>query len=196
MKAALTYENCCAPDRSAWRAWLQSNHQTSPGVWLVFYKKHSATPSVRYPEALEEALCFGWIDSIIKSVDDECYVRKFMPRNSNSTWSAVNLKLAAKLKAQGLMTEAGLAAMSNAHSTASVAVRKARVKRASIAVPAELKAALAKNKKARDYFECPAPSHRRMYLLWITSAKKDETRARRIKEAVQMLAGGKKLGMK
>ncbi len=196
MKAAPAYETCYVPDRASWRAWLKANHQISLGVWLVFYKKHTATPSVRYPEALEEALCFGWIDSIIKSVDDQRYVRKFTPRKPNSKWSAVNLKLVEKLKSDGLMTKAGLAAMNGAHSTASVAMREARVKSATIAVPPELDTALTKNKKAREYFESLAPSRRRLYLLWITSAKKDETRARRVKEAVETLSEGKELGMK
>lgn len=185
-----------APDRATWRAWLQKNHQTSTGVWLIFFKKHVPKPSIRYPEALEEALCFGWIDNIRKRLDDERYMQNFTPRKPNSRWSAVNLKLVEKLKAQGVMTEAGLAAMNGAHSAVSIAMREARVKNTKIEIPSELKTAFTRNKKACIHFESLAPSHQRMYLLWITSAKREETRSSRIKEALKMLQAGKKLGMK
>ena len=95
-------------NREEWRNWLRQHHDRSNGIWLVFYKKHTGKPTLKYDEAVEEALCFGWIDSIIKKVDDEKYVRKLTPRKADSRWSESNKKRVTKLQKQGLMTQVGL----------------------------------------------------------------------------------------
>ena len=94
--------------RKEWREWLNQNHDKSGSIWLVFYKKHTGKATLEYDEAVEEALCFGWIDSIIKKIDDEKYVRKLTPRKADSRWSGLNKKRITKLKKQGLLTEAGI----------------------------------------------------------------------------------------
>src|SRR5687767_10092810 len=102
------YKRVEAKDRKKWRAWLEKNHVRSPGIWLVFYKKSSGKPTVRYDEAVEEALCFGWIDSLMKPVDDEKYRQLFTPRNARSRWSKANKDRVARMIAAGLMTNAGM----------------------------------------------------------------------------------------
>jgi len=98
-----------APDRAAWRTWLAGHASTDAEIWLVYFKKHTGKPTVSYLDSLEEALCFGWVDSLIQKIDDDRYARKFTPRRIGSKWSEVNQRLVAKLIREGLMTEAGLA---------------------------------------------------------------------------------------
>jgi uncharacterized protein YdeI (YjbR/CyaY-like superfamily) len=101
-------EQYYAKDRSEWRHWLEKNHATSSGVWLIAYKQHTAQPSVAYSDAVEEALCFGWVDSRPNTLDEERYMRLFSPRKPKSPWSRLNKQRVEKLIEQGLMTEAGL----------------------------------------------------------------------------------------
>ncbi len=101
-------ESCYAKNRKEWREWLEKNHRTSVGVWLIYYKVKSGQPSVQYSEAVKEALCFGWIDSKAKSLDEERYMQIFTPRKSKSVWSKLNKQYIEELIEQGLMTEAGL----------------------------------------------------------------------------------------
>jgi uncharacterized protein YdeI (YjbR/CyaY-like superfamily) len=176
--------------RAAWRAWLEKNHATEPGVWLVFQKLHTGKTSVSYEAAVEEALCFGWIDSIIKRLDANRYLRKFTPRSSTGHWSAANLERIGRLKRDGRMTEVGLAKLEKGVQ-AYVPLTRRR-----LAVPADLRQALARDAKARENFERLAPSYRRHYVAWIATAKKAETRTRRLREAVALLAKHQKLGMK
>ena len=93
--------------RAAWRNWLQKNHKARTEVWLVYYKKHTGKPTVTYDDAVEEALCFGWIDSTVRTIDDERYMQKFTPRRPGSVWSETNIKRARRMIDQGLMTESG-----------------------------------------------------------------------------------------
>ena len=97
--------------REEWRKWLQKHHQSATEIWLIYYKKHTGKPRVAYDEAVEEALCFGWIDSLIKRIDDETFCQKFTPRKDNSTWSDINKKRVLKLQKQGLMSAAGVKAV-------------------------------------------------------------------------------------
>jgi len=175
--------------RAKWRAWLAKNHDSSPGVWFVFHKKHTGVPCVSYDEAVEEAICFGWIDSLVRRLDDDRYVQKFTPRKANSNWSTVNRRRYRAMKKQGLLTQAGLDRAPTGRS--GDAPRPSATK-----PPAYIEKALKKNKKAWGFFEQLAPSYRRAYIGWIDSAKRDETRERRIREAVRLLAAGKRLGMK
>ncbi len=180
--------------RGAWRAWLARNYDKSQGIWLVFYKKHTGKASLEYDDAVEEALCFGWIDSVIKKIDDEQYVRKLTPRKPNSRWSVLNKKRVAKLLDQGLMTEVGLTKVREAK--ASGVWDKSDRSSISWEIPEELERALTKNKKARCFFDQLAPSYRKQFIGWITMAKRQETKARRVRESMALLEQGKRLGIK
>ncbi len=181
-----------AASRSEWRAWLEQHHATEREVWLVYAKKGCGKPSITYLESLEEALCFGWIDSLIQRIDDEKYARKFSPRRAGSKWSELNKHLVAKLVREGRMTEAGLAKVDFNLPQADAP----RPKRPPPTLPGWLKAGLTTNPKAWENFNRLPPSHRRAYIGWISDAKKEETRQRRIREAIRMLEKNERLGMK
>ena len=176
--------------RAAWRAWLSKHHRSATEIWLVFHKQHTGTPSLDYEDSIEEALCFGWVDSLVRRLDDDRYARKFTPRKAASAWSMLNRRRYASLQERGLLEEAGLA---NAPGT-KVAVAPPR--RAWAALPTYIERALRESGAAWRHFEQLAPSHRRKYIGWIDSAKRDETKQRRLREAVGLLAKGKKLGLK
>lgn len=181
-----------ATNRAEWRAWLEKHHATEKEIWLVYYKKGAGKPSATYMESLEEALCFGWIDSLIQKIDEEKYARKFNPRRAGSKWSELNKHLVAKLVKEGRMTEAGLAKVD----FSLPAAEAARPKRTPLPLPDWLKTGLMTSPKAWENFICLPPSHRRNYIGWISDAKKEETRQRRIQEAIQMLEKNQKLGLR
>lgn len=170
-----------ARDRKKWRAWLRKNHARSPGIWLVFYKKASGVPTVRYEEAVEEALCYGWIDSLMKPVDGEKYRQLFTPRNPKSKWSAPNKARVERMMAAGLMTKAGLDAVETAKRNDSwTALDSVEA----LVVPADLSKALGANKAARRNFDRMSPSRKKQLLYRINGAKRPDTRLRRIRETV------------
>ena len=182
-------------NRDDWREWLEKNYETEKEIWLVYYKKHTGKPSVPYTDSVEEALCFGWIDSIIKRIDDEKYVRKFTPRKEKSRWSALNVKRVKKMINTGKMKPRGLelynyAAKHGLLPAPDQAIRK------ELDIPQFINQSLSKNKIAKDTFKSLAPSHKRQYIGWVMDAKKEETRMRRLKEMIQLLSEGKKLGLK
>jgi uncharacterized protein YdeI (YjbR/CyaY-like superfamily) len=181
-------------NREEWRDWLNQHHDKSDGIWLVFYKKHTGKSTLEYDEMVEEALCFGWIDSIIKRIDDEKYVRKLTPRKADSRWSELNKKRVKKLKKQGLMTEAGIGKVKEAK--ASGLWDKADRSQMALDIPQELEIALAKNRKAKNFFDQLAPSYQKQYIGWIAIAKRQETKDLRIRESIALLEQGEKLGMK
>lgn len=178
-----------AADRSAWRRWLKKNHATASEVWLVYYKKHTGKPSVTYLDSVREALCFGWIDGIVRRIDDETYTHRFTPRRPGSRWSSTNVRLAKELIASGDMTDAGLAAYRRR-----VEPGKPPIDESSLAP--EIETALRADAAAWRNFQDLAPSHRRQYVGWLMSAKRPETRAKRLAEALRLLAENKTLGMK
>jgi uncharacterized protein YdeI (YjbR/CyaY-like superfamily) len=180
-------------NREAWRAWLEKNHAREKELWLVLYKKNSDKPTVSYDEAVEEALCFGWIDGLTKGIDEEKFAQRFSPRRSGSVWSESNKKRVAKMIAQGRMTEAGLVKIEEGKRSGEW--DKATAREDTTNIPPELKRALAADKIAQQNFEKLAPSHKRQYIYWITEAKRDETRQRRIEKTVQMLKENQKLGI-
>jgi len=242
--------------REEWRAWLTENYQSETEVWLIYYKKHTGRPRISYDHAVEEALCFGWIDSIGKRMDDERFAQKFTPRRDSAKWSELNKRRMRKLIREGRMTEAGLAKIDlavlgeeaeakqskrdldippfvkqglkgnakawenfrkltpsrrRAYVQLIMDARKeeTREKRLREAVslleqsqgdlddiPRFVKQALIKNPKAWEYFQGLAPSYRRHYIGWIMLAKQEETRERRLREAVSLLEQNKKLGLK
>ena len=181
-------------NRDEWRDWLFENHAGEAGIWLVFYKKETSKPTIEYEAAVEEALCFGWIDSIIKKIDDAKYARKFTPRTDKSKWSQLNKKRANRMIKQGRMTGAGLEKIKAAKKTG--LWDKDPRPRISFDIPPEFAKALARNKKAKDFFDKLAPSYRKHYIGWIAVAKRPETKMRRIAESIALLERGKKLGLK
>jgi uncharacterized protein YdeI (YjbR/CyaY-like superfamily) len=175
---------------SQWRQWLQQRHRTDTEIWLVFRKRHTGEASIDYEDAVEEALCFGWIDSLVRRLDDERYARKFTPRKPDSRWSAINRRRYAAVKAKGLLSAAGR----KLAPTDRIAVAPA--KRSWTSLPSYVEQGMKANPRAWKHFESLAPSYRRAYIGWIDSAKREETKARRLREAVELLAAGRKLGLK
>jgi uncharacterized protein YdeI (YjbR/CyaY-like superfamily) len=181
-------------NRAQWRGWLKRNHDKVTGVWMVYLKGKGATDCIKYDDAIEEALCWGWIDSIIKRIDEIRYVRKFTPRKAGSIWSALNKERIEKAVAAGLMTRAGRARIEAAKKNGEWERTNA---------PADglgglpgFARALDESRKARAFFEGLAPSYKRQFLGWIGEAKRDETRAKRVAEAVNLLEQGKNMTMK
>ena len=170
--------------REQWRAWLKKHHQSETEVWLIYYKKHSGRPRIPYDEAVEEALCFGWIDSIGKRIDDEKFAQKFTPRRNRTNWSALNKRRLRKLIREGRMTEAGLAKVDLVMLGEEA---KPKQKKGDDDIPHFVKKTLMANSNAWKNFRNLAPSHRRQYIHWIMDAKKEETRERRLLDAVLRL---------
>ena len=186
MTAAL--ETLRVTNRRQWRAWLAKHHTSSPGVWLVFYKAHTGVKSMPYQDAVREALCFGWIDSLVKRLDDDRYALKVTPRQPTSKWSALNRKRWLELKAAGRLSSAGLAAAPTNNTYAPRPVIPE--------LPVYIAKALRANSRAWEFFRGLAPTYRRQFVVWIHTAKRPETRDRRIRESISLLAAGKKLGLK
>lgn len=180
--------------RAEWRAWLRENHASCKEVWLIYYKKGSGKPRIAYDDAVEEAICAGWIDSVIQRIDEERFAQKFTPRTNVENWSALNCRRVQRLRAAGLLLPAGLAKIpQRVLDTAEPAKPTARPEPT---MHPALKKALAANVKANAFFETLAPSYRRPYLWWTGSAKREETLKRRIAEAIALLEKGQKLPMK
>jgi uncharacterized protein YdeI (YjbR/CyaY-like superfamily) len=177
------------PSRKQWRDWLRRHHDSVTEVWLVFHKGRAVRRGVDYEDAIDEALCFGWVDSLVKRLDADRYVRKFTPRKAASRWSTLNRRRYARLKKAGLLAAPGRARAPTSRS--GDAPRPSTRK-----MPAYLEDELAANARARGYFEALPPSQQRMYIGWIDSAKREETRRRRLGEAITRLAAGKRLGLK
>lgn len=175
--------------RDEWRAWLEENHDTKNEVWLLFYKKHTGAPTLLYDDAVEEALCYGWIDSIVKRIDDEKYARKFTPRTKKSKWSELNKKRVKKMIKEGKMTEAGLAKIDER------ALSEKEVKK-EVVIPPEIEKVLQANEKVWEHFVNLAPGYKRQYIGWVMDAKREETRKRRLNELMTVLEKNEKLGMK
>lgn len=170
-------EQYYAPNREAWRSWLVERHASSPGVWLVYYKKNARKPTVRYDEAVEEALCFGWIDSRPNVLDDERYMQLFSPRKPKSPWSKLNKERVERLIQGGRMTAAGLAVIEASKKDGSWHAYDAIE---ALRVPDDLRQAFAMNTTAREHFESFSKSTKKQLLWHIESAKRPETRAKRI----------------
>jgi uncharacterized protein YdeI (YjbR/CyaY-like superfamily) len=180
-----TYEQYYAPDRAAWRAWLQEHHLTAPGVWLIYYKKRSGKPRVVYADAVEEALCFGWIDSRPNTLDAERYAQLFTPRQVKSPWSRLNKERVERLIAQGLMAPAGLAAIEAAKQAGTW---DSYDEIEDLRIPPDLQEAFAQNVEAQRHFTSFSPTTQKQLLWWLASAKRPETRARRLGQLVAAAA--------
>jgi uncharacterized protein YdeI (YjbR/CyaY-like superfamily) len=182
------YERVHAPDRQAFRAWLAEHHATSPGIWLVFNKKSSGKASISYNDAVEEALCFGWIDSTMNPIDDASYMQLFTPRKPKSGWARTNKERVERLIAQKLMMPAGFASIELAKKNGSWAALDSVE---AMEMPADLKKALKANAGAQKGFESFSPSGQKQLLYWLNMAKREETRARRIAEIVAGALAGR-----
>ena len=178
------------PTRAAWRKWLAKNHDRVTEIWLIYPKKNSGEPRVEYNDAVEEALCFGWIDGLTKSLDEMRYMQRFSPRRPDSNWSESNRERYARLLREGRIAAPGLAKPPNENRP--VAERYSR----DGVVPAYIERALKKDKEAHAKWTKTPLSHRMKYVAWIDSAKKEETRTRRIAEAIRMLKGGVSINSK
>lgn len=177
--------------KRSFATWLDKNHAKTPGLWLRFGKKGSGVKSISYEEALEIALCYGWIDTQVRGESPETYVQKFLPRASKSIWSKVNCAKATDLIAKGLMHPAGLAAIENAK--ANGRWDAAYDPPSTSVVPPDLKAALDANPKAKSFFETLNGANRYAILWRIQTARKAETRARKIETLIGMLERGEKI---
>ncbi len=185
----------CVNGRPAWRAWLTRYHdKEDQGIWLIFLKNAGHRPCLRYEEAVEEALCFGWIDSVVRKMDDRLYMRKFTPRRSGSGWSKLNKARAQKMIQEGKMTEFGLVKINEAKESGHWD-RDAGLD-IDFSMPEALARALSRNTKAKAAFDQLAPSCQKHYIGWIATAKRQETLNRRIQETLALLVQGEKLGLK
>jgi len=181
-----------APDRETWRAWLAEHHAAEREVWLMLLKAHVRRPSVTYEEAVQEALCFGWIDGMLRRIDDESHMLRFTPRQPGSVWAVSNKARVERLIAEGRMTTAGMALVDEAK-------RRGEWDRADeredvSAVPDALATALRDDATAGTAWGRLAPSHKKQYLYWIGEAKRPETRARRVAETVRRVRDGRRPG--
>ena len=176
-----------------WRAWLATHHASEREVWLIFHKKHTGKPSVSHPDALDEALCYGWIDSLVKRIDDDRYAIKFTPRKPDSSWSSINIKRYEALKKAKRLAAPGLERSPNGRPVVD-APPKDSIPTATMR--AEVETALKKDAAAWKSFEALAPSHKRRYLTWVAMAKREDTRQKRLREAIGMLRKGRTLGLK
>jgi uncharacterized protein YdeI (YjbR/CyaY-like superfamily) len=170
------------------RKWFEKHHATDRELWVGFYKKNSGKPSIMWPESVKEALCFGWIDGIRKRVDEESYTIRFTPRKRGSTWSAVNIKYALELTEQGLMRPPGLAAFEARREIRS-GIYAYEQRTASL--PEPYFGQLKKHKAAWKFFESQPAWYRKQISWWVVSAKKEETRAKRLEKLIAESAAGR-----
>ena len=174
--------------RAAWRAWLGKHHTSSRGVWVVFHKAHTGVKSIPYEGFVRAALCFGWIDSLVKRLDDDRFAIKVTPRKATSRWSDINRRRWTELKTAGLLTAAGLAAAPTENRYAP--------KPSIPELPGYIGKAIKSNPEAWSFFQKLPRRERRNFVVWIHLAKRPETHERRIRESIARLAAGRKLGLK
>lgn len=177
------------PTAAAFRAWLEANHDTATEIWIGYYKKGVPKTAMAYAEAVEEALCFGWIDGKARRVDEEIRIQRFTPREPGGAWSALNIERFERLKAAGLVIRAGLEKRPRDGRKRVVPYRQL-----SDAVPDELARAIRRaSPRALKALLALVPSRRKQYVRWLTSARRRETRERRIAKAITMLENGQRL---
>lgn len=168
--------------REEWRSWLSANHASSEGVWLVYYKKGSGKKRIPYEDAVEEALCFGWIDGKIKRINEDYFIQRFTPRRRGSRWSRYNIERVEKMLRAGMMEPAGLKAFREVLEKPELVYDNR--KNGEPEMPEDLNQALSENSIALENFSKFPQSARRMYIEWLNTARRDETRVRRIGKIV------------
>jgi uncharacterized protein YdeI (YjbR/CyaY-like superfamily) len=174
-----------------WREWLSRNHESCPELWVGFYKKGTGRASITWPESVDQALCFGWIDGIRKTIDEDRYVIRFTPRRAGSIWSAVNVKKVAELRKAGLMQPPGLKAFGG-----KIAARSAIYayeQRTTATLGREYETLFREQPKAWEFFVSQPPGYRRLCAFWVTSAKQEATRLRRLKTLIADSARGRRV---
>ena len=176
-------ETFYAAGRQEWRQWLQANHDKKQSIWLICYKKECNMPTVTWSESVDEALCFGWIDSTRKTIDDQRFIQFFTRRKPTSAWSKINKEKVARLEGEGLMAPAGLAAVSTAKQNGSWSVLDEVEE---LTVPADMGKALKAHPGAESYFADLSRSARKSILQWLVLAKRPETRQKRIAEIAEL----------
>jgi uncharacterized protein YdeI (YjbR/CyaY-like superfamily) len=170
-------------------AWLEEHHEAASELWVGFYKKASGKPSITWPEAVEQALRFGWIDGVRRSVDDEAYTNRFTPRKPASNWSLINVAKVEELEQRGLMAPAGLRAY-EARTPERTGVYSSERREAAV-LPAEFEERLRANAAASEWFEARPPGYRKTAIHWVVSAKREETRMRRLQQLIDCSAEGR-----
>ena len=173
-----------------WRAWLEENHADAREHWVGFHKRGTGRPSITWPEAVDQALCFGWIDGVRKSVDGERYMIRFTPRKRGSRWSAVNVARVQELTAAGLMRPAGVTAFEARTEVGTYSYEQ----RDEAAFDPERERRLRENAAAWEYFQSRPPWYRRTATHWVMSAKREETRDRRLARLIEDSAQGRTIG--
>jgi uncharacterized protein YdeI (YjbR/CyaY-like superfamily) len=190
-----SFEQFYPKDRKAWRNWLSKNFYKSTGIWLVFYKTGGSKPRLPYADMVEEALCFGWIDSLPRKLDDERSMLAFTPRKPKSVWSDINKERVARLIKNGLMTAPGLEKINIAKENGSWdTLTTSNYQADTNELPADLLKQFKGKTAALKTFKTFSPSIRRQFLFWIDSAKTDETRMKRLLQTVLMSEANKKPG--
>ena len=174
-------------DAAAFRAWLERNHASAPELWVGFWKKGSGRPSITWPESVDQALCYGWIDGVRRSLGKDSYAIRFTPRKRQSTWSVVNIRRAEALVAAGLMRPAGLEAFTGRDPART---NRYSFEREQAALAPDEERALRANRKAWTYFQAQPPSYRRPVLHWIVSAKQEATRRKRLETLIRSCEAG------
>jgi len=180
-------------NQNDWRRWLEKNHDREQEVWLVYFKPASGRSNIDYETSVEEALCFGWIDSIIQKIDEEKYARKFNPRRMDSLWSETNKRRVLKIIREGRMTEAGVAKVT--FDVGKVDVSRPKAKRPAVEMPENIEQALKSQPNVWEALQNVPPSLQRNYILWLSDAKKPETFERRLKLMMQEVLAGKPTSM-
>jgi uncharacterized protein YdeI (YjbR/CyaY-like superfamily) len=176
--------------QAKWRAWLEKNHASAAELWVGFHKVHTGKPSINWPQSVDEALCFGWIDGLRRGLDESTYMIRFTPRRPGSGWSKVNLDRVAELTNLGLMREAGLAAFTRRDA------KRAGYTYASHDTPFDdaTENNFRRQRAAWKFFQAQPPGYRRIVTHWVMSAKREETRAKRLAELIADSARGERLG--
>lgn len=182
-------------EKEGWRDWLAKNHDHETEIWLVYYKKATGIPSITYDESLDEALCYGWIDCGVRKIDDQRFARKFTPRKEKSSWSLVNKKKVEKLTLEGRMTAYGMEKVEAAKKSGAWD-KPGQQPKLDFTMPPEFKNALKENPQAEAFYQGLTQTYQKQYLAWIITAKRADTKTRRIQEAVRLLKEGKKLGLR
>jgi uncharacterized protein YdeI (YjbR/CyaY-like superfamily) len=182
-------------NRKQWRDWLEKNHETAKDIWLIYYKKNSGKPRIPYNDAVEEALCFGWIDSILKSIDKECFVQRFSPRRKKSQLSEANKERIRQLSKAGKMTDAGYKSIQD-HFKNDPASENHDALFGEFIIPEDIAGALKKDKLVWKNFTQFSEQYKRVRIGWIeTARKRPEIFNKRLKYFIKMTAGNKTYGM-
>jgi uncharacterized protein YdeI (YjbR/CyaY-like superfamily) len=175
-------------NRMQWRRWLEENYKTAKEIWLVYHRAKTEVPTITYAQSVDEAFCFGWVDGLIKKIDDERYARRFSPRRKDGDWSRGSVVRFNRLKREGRLTQAALDSGPTKETKVHIPLRERKV-----VMPKEFRAALAKSAKVKNAFSKLAPSYRKLLIHWVSMAKRPETRVARIKRVITSLKEGRRL---